>query len=74
MRTALELDDDALEPARSLAHAPRQYRGTSYSELVRLALRHQKIEMRMRNGVPFFVPNQVAQRPDLALANAGRDE
>ena len=74
MRTTLELDNDVIESAKSLAKAQGNTMGEVISDLVRLALHHRNIRPSMRNGVPLFLPNSAAQQPDLALVNALRDE
>ena len=74
MRTTLELDDEVLESAKSLANARGNTLGQVISELLRLALRQQSIEIPIRNGVPLFVPKNAAPRPDLDLVNSLRDE
>ncbi len=74
MRTTLELDNDVIESAKNLAKAQGNTVGQVISDLVRLALHHRNIRPSTRNGVPLFPPNSTAQRPDLALVNALRDE
>lgn len=74
MRTTLELDDQVLESAKALAKAQGNTVGQVGSDLVRFALQHRNLLPPTRNGVPLFMPTATAQRPDLQLVNALRDE
>lgn len=74
VRTTLELDDQILEAAKALAKAQGNTLGEVVSDLVRLALQQRNVLPPIRNGVPLFVPTATAQRPDLQLVNALRDE
>lgn len=74
MRTTLDIDDDILESTKILANTQGNTVGQVISDLVRLALHQRNIRPSIRNGVPLFVPKPGAQRPDLPLVNALRDE
>jgi len=54
MRTTLNLDDDVIETAKSLASQKRQTLGEAVSELIRLAVQPTPKAAAKRNGVPLF--------------------
>lgn len=60
VRTTLNLDEDVLTAAQSLARARRQSLGTVVSELVRQALRPRASEIRERGFPVFAVPADAA--------------
>ncbi len=73
MRTTLEIDGDVMEAAKQQAKALGTSLGQFVSQVLRQSLAAGKGEAGMRNGVPLFVP-KLAERPDLSLVNALRDE
>jgi len=72
MRTTLDLDEDVLQAAKSLAKQRGQTAGQVISDLVRIALK-RGASPRMRNGVRVFTPRRDARTPSLALVNRLRD-
>jgi hypothetical protein len=72
MRTTLELDDDLLSAAKHLARQRRATLGRVISELARQSLA-AKAPLKIRNGVPLFVPKPGARKPGLRLVNQLRD-
>ena len=74
MRTTLELDDDLVVVAKDLAKTEGRTIGQIISSLARQGLRASGPVAAVRNGVPLFVPNMAAPRPDLPLVNALRDD
>lgn len=60
MRTTLNLDEDILAAAQSLAHARRQSVGAVVSELVRQGLRPRASEIRDCGFPVFEVPADAA--------------
>lgn len=73
MRTTLDLDDDLLHAARQLAEQRKLTIGRIISDLVRESL-EPKSTVKLRNGVPLFVPKAGARKPHLDLVNRLRDE
>ena len=73
MRTTLDLDDDLIQVARQLAEQRRLTMGRVISDLVRESL-EPKSAVKVRNGVPLFVPRPGARKPHLDLVNKLRDE
>jgi hypothetical protein len=72
MRTTLDLDDDVLQAAKSLAQQRGQSAGRVISDLVRQALRPVSGQ-KIRNGVPLFRPKAGSRVPSLAMVNRLRD-
>jgi hypothetical protein len=73
MRTTLEIDDDVLLAAKSLAVQRRTSAGRVLSELARNALTPRKT-LAMRNGVPLFPVKPGAKVVTMELVNRLRDE
>ncbi|MGO9241633.1 MAG: CopG family transcriptional regulator [Bryobacteraceae bacterium] len=73
MRTTLELDDDLLATAKQLARQKGVTLGYLISELARQSL-HTGAPLKVRHGVPLFVPKAGARKPDLRTVNALRDQ
>lgn len=73
MRTTLELDDDLLTAAKRLAREKGASLGHVISGLARQSLQTEA-PMKVRNGVPLFVPKAGARKPDLRTVNALRDQ
>ena len=71
MRTTVNLDDDVLRAARSLAHARSISLGAALSELVRTALTTTRAA-KTRNGFPVFQVPQDA--PPITLEDVKRWE
>ncbi|HYL76533.1 MAG TPA: hypothetical protein VEU96_20130 [Bryobacteraceae bacterium] len=72
MRTTLDLDEDVMHAAKSLAQQRGQTAGQVISDLVRIALK-PRTAPRVRNGVRLFTPKPGAKIPSLALVNKLRD-
>ena len=72
MRTTLELDDDLVAAAKRLA---RQQGSTLGEVITALALKSlgAGAPLKVRNGVPLFVPKAGAAKPDLEIVNKLRD-
>ena len=73
MRTTLDIDDDLLGTAKHLARQRGLTLGQVISELARQSLA-ATAPLKVRNGVPLFVPKAHASRPDLRIVNQLRDE
>lgn len=73
MRTTLDLDDDVLAAARSLAKVRKRAVGKIVSELAREALRPGESN-RVRNGVPLFARKPGQFCVSLELVNQLRDD
>jgi len=74
VRTTLDIDEDVLLAAKSLAAQRGQPIGRIVSDLARKALRPVDESPKVRNGVPVFPPKHVSPPPDDALVNRLRDE
>ena len=73
MRTTLDIDDDVLAAARSLAAQRRFSLGKVVSDLARQALiRRSKITV--RSGVPLLPVKEGAQPVTMEMVNSLRDE
>ena len=73
MRTTLDIDEDVLEAAKSLAHQRKASTGKVISELVRKALEPQG-QGRKRNGF-FLMPTKKGGVPiTMELVNRLRDQ
>lgn len=72
MRTTLDLDEDILQAAKSLAQQRGLSAGRVISDLVRVALKPASAP-KTRNGIPLFAPKPGAKVPSLALVNKLRD-
>ncbi len=73
MRTTLDLDEDLVHVAKSLARQRGTTMGRVVSELARKAL-EPRGAAKTRNGVPLFTPIPGAPKPHLDLVNRLRDE
>jgi hypothetical protein len=73
MRTTLELDDDVLAAARSLAKVRKRALGQIVSDLARQALQEGQAN-RVRNGVPLFPRRSGQVCVTGELVNQLRDE
>jgi hypothetical protein len=74
MRTALDIDDDAMAVVRARAEREHVSIGRVLSTLARAALQPAATTPTMRNGLP-VLPNTRAARPvTLDLVNQLRDE
>lgn len=73
MRTTMDLEDDVLNVAKQLAQQRHLTLGQVISELARKGLEPGR-PLKMRNGVPLFVPRPGARKPHLRLVNRLRDE
>ena len=73
MRTTLELDNDLVAIAKRLAREQGITLGQVISELARQSLA-AKYPIKIRNGVPLFVPKPGPVRLDLRTVNQLRDE
>ena len=56
MRTTVNLDDDVLRAAKELAALSGRSLGKVLSDLARAALRADRPEIKIRNGVPILAP------------------
>ena len=78
MRTTVDLDDDVLRVAKSLAHQRRQSLGRVISEYFRLALRRpvESPPAEVRNGVPLLPRREGSQAvtPELVKELLETDE
>lgn len=75
MRTTLDIADDVLQSARSLAEQQGVSLGQVISALARTGLRPQSASAVLRNGVPVLpLPASAFVSADLALVNQLRDE
>ena len=72
MRTTLNIDDDALAVARSLAAQRKETIGTIVSELIRQAVGKQKSKLR-RGSVPLLPTKRDSQAITMELVNDLRD-
>ena len=80
MRTTLNLADDVLAAARSLAREQSRSIGDVISELVRIGLRRGQVELletedgipafEIREGSPIFGSDQVAEALDDVITDA----
>ncbi len=73
MRTTLDIADDILAAARSIAREQGRTVGSVVSELTRRGL-GKPIEMNARNGVPILKAANAEARVTLRIVNALRDE
>jgi len=73
MRTTLDLDDDLLATVRQLARQQGLTIGQLISELARQSLA-TRAPLKVRNGVPLFVPKAAASKPNLRIVNKLREE
>jgi hypothetical protein len=62
MRTTLNLDDDVLELARTVAIQQKRSLGEVVSGLIRRAVEPPKEPQAIRNGMPLFPVARVARR------------
>jgi hypothetical protein len=74
MRTTLNLDDDVMEAARSLADAERRPLGQIVSELVRRGLVPREARLSDEDGFPVFSVDQRAPAITPEMVEAGMDE
>lgn len=75
MRTTLEIDDDVLAAARSLAQVRNSSIGKVVSDLARSALFSEKeAPVRTQNGVPLFPRSTTDVSVTLRLVNNLRDD
>jgi hypothetical protein len=73
VRTTLDIADDVLAQAKTLAQRKGLSLGEIISDLARKSLTGEKPPT-MRNGVPLLRSRPNAPRPDLELVNRLRDE
>jgi len=73
MRTTLDLDDDLLNAAKSLAQRQGAPLGRVISEKARQSLA-ATAPLKVRNGAQIFAPKDGAPKPDLRLVNQLRGE
>lgn len=73
MRTTLEVDDDLIGAAKHLARQQGTTLGHVVSELARQSLA-AAAPLKVRNGVPLFVPKPRAPKPGLRTVNQLRDD
>lgn len=73
MRTTLDIDEDVLAAARSLATQRRLSVGKVVSELARQTLMHRP-EITTRSGVPLLPVKQGAQPVTMEMVNSLRDD
>jgi hypothetical protein len=55
MRTTINLDDDILDVARTVARAEQRALGAVVSELVRRGIASQQLEITEEHSFPYFV-------------------
>jgi hypothetical protein len=67
MRTTLEIDDDVMEAAKSLARRKEQGLGRTLSELARRGLAPEPSTVEERNGIPVWThgPNPIPVTSEL---------
>jgi hypothetical protein len=73
MRTTLDIDEDVLETAKTLAAERRTTAGRVLSELARTALAPRDRSARKRNGVPILPKQQVTRLVTPQIVNRLRD-
>jgi hypothetical protein len=74
MRTTLNLDDDVLETAKSLATRDRKPLGSVISDLLRHAVEPPPSPQQVRNGIPLFPVSQGARPVTPEIVNELLDE
>jgi hypothetical protein len=73
MRTTLDIDDDVLAAARSLAAQRRLSIGKMVSELARQTLMHRP-KITTKNGIPLLPVKKEAQPVTMEMVNGLRDD
>ncbi len=74
MRTTLNIDDEILEAARSLASERRVSVGSVVSDLARRGLRQRTTSSARRNGFPLFAVSRDSTPLTLDRVNRHEDE
>jgi hypothetical protein len=74
MRTTLNLDDDVMEAARSIADTERRPLGEVVSELARRGLAPQRMPFGDEQGFPVFAVDDDAPPITAAMVEAALDE